>query len=178
MTSEEFFARFRKSAFRLEALPQYLGTSDPAFRAFSEGRPLPLSERPTKQDWMRRVANACAQGKRIYRVHVLDQPLTPYLEYELASYPENVEAGEEVYIADRTGRPQLADLTEDFWLCDADSDRPFALLMDYDAEGRFVKGELSDAPAVIEKCRRQRDLALANSVLLDEYLSATAPTRS
>jgi hypothetical protein len=178
MTSEEFFARFRKSAFRLEALPQYLGTSDPAFRAFSEGRPLPLSERPTKQDWMRRVANACAQGKRIYRVHVLDQPLTPYLEYELASYPENVKAGEEVYIADRTGRPQLADLTEDFWLCDADSDRPFALLMDYDAEGRFLKGELSDAPAVIEKCRRQRDLALANSVLLDEFLSATAPTRS
>jgi hypothetical protein len=178
MTSEEFFARFRKSAFRLEALPQYLGTSDPAFRAFSEGRPLPLSERPTKQDWMHRVANACAQGKRIYRVHVLDQPLTPYLQYELASYPENVKAGEEVYIADRAGRPQLADLTEDFWLCDADSDRPFALLMDYDAEGRFLKGELSDAPAVIEKCRRQRDLALANSVLLDEFLSATAPTRS
>jgi Family of unknown function (DUF6879) len=178
MTSDEFFARFHKSAFRLEALPQYLGTSDPAFRAFCESRPLPLSERPTKQDWMRRVANACTQGKHIYRVHVLDQPLTPYLEYELASYPENVEAGEEVYIADRTGRPQLADLTEDFWLCDADSDRPFALLMDYDAEGRFVKGELSDAPAVIEKCRRQRDLALANSVLLDEYLSATAPTRS
>jgi hypothetical protein len=178
MTSEEFFARFRKSAFRLEALPQYLGTSDPAFRAFSEGRPLPLSERPTKQDWMRRVANACAQGKRIYRVHVLDQPLTPYLQYELATYPENIKAGEEVYIADRTGRPQLTDLTEDFWLCDADSDRPFALLMDYDAEGRFLKGELSDAPAVIEKCRRQRDLALANSVLLDEFLSATAPTRS
>jgi hypothetical protein len=178
MTSEEFFARFHKSAFRLEALPQYLGTSDPAFRAFSEGRPLPLSERPTKQDWMRHVANACAQGKRIYRVHVLDQPLTPYLEYELASYPENVKAGEEVYIADRTRRPQLTGLTEDFWLCDADSDRPFALLMDYDAEGRFLKGELSDAPAVIEKCRRQRDLALANSVLLDEFLSATAPTRS
>jgi hypothetical protein len=178
MTSEEFFARFRKSAFRLEALPQYLGTSDPAFRAFSEGRPLPLSERPTKQDWMRRVANACAQGKRIYRVHVLDQPLTPYLQYELASYPENVKAGEEVYIADRTGRPQLADLTEDFWLCDADSDRPFALLMDYDAEGRFLRGELSEASSVIEKCRRQRDLALANSVLLDEFLSAAAPTRS
>ena len=75
MTSDEFFARFHKSAFRLEALPQYLGTSDPAFRAFCEGRPLPLSERPTKQDWMRRVADACAQGKRIYRVHVLDQPL-------------------------------------------------------------------------------------------------------
>jgi hypothetical protein len=178
MTSDEFFARFRKSAFRLEALPQYLGTSDPAFRAFCEGRPLPLSERPTKQDWMRRVANACAQGKRIYRVHVLDQPLTPYLQYELASYPENVEAGEEVYIADRTGRPHLAELTEDFWLCDADSDRPFALLMNYDTEGRFLKGELSDDPAVIERCRRQRDLALANSVSLQEFLSATAASRS
>ena len=109
---------------------------------------------------------------------MLDQPLTPYLQYELASYPENVEAGEEVYIADRTGRPQLAELTEDFWLCDADSDRPFALLMHYDAEGRFLKGELSDDPAVIERCRRQRDLALANSVSLQEFLSATAASRS
>ena len=177
MTSDEFFARFHQSAFRLEALPQYLGTSDAAFQAFREGRPLPLSERPAKQDWMRRVANARAQGKRIYRVHVLEQPLTPYLQYELASYPENVAAGEEVYIADRTRCSELAESTKDFWLLDADSDRPIALLMRYDAEGRFVDSEFSEAPAVIENCRRQRDLVLANSVPLDKFLSATASTR-
>ena len=55
---------------------------------------------------------------------------------------------------------------------------PFALLMHYDAEGRFLKGELSDDPAVIDRCRRQRDLALANSVSLQEFLSATAASRS
>lgn len=176
MTSDEFFAGFHASAFRLETLPQYLGTSDAAFRAFREGRPLPLSERPAKQDWMRRVTDARAQGKRIYRVHVLDQPLTPYLQYELAAYPENVVGGEEVYIADRTGRPELADLREDFWLFDADSDKPFALLMHYDAEGRYLDGEPSEVPAVVENCRRQRDLALANSVPLDEFLSTSVTT--
>ncbi len=147
MTSDEFFAGFHASAFRLETLPQYLGTSDAAFRAFCEGRPLPLSERPAKQDWMRRVTDARAQGKRIYRVHVLDQPLTPYLQYELAA-----------------------------WLLDADSDKPFALLMHYDAEGRFLNGEPSEVPVVIEKCRHRRNLALANSVPLDQFLSTSITT--
>jgi hypothetical protein len=174
MTSEEFMQLFERSAWRLEAQPVYRGTSDAALQAFLEGRPLPLEERPAKQGWMRLVANATAAGKRLSRVHIVSRPLTPYLEYELAAYPENVSAGEDVRIADRGEHPELEALNRDFWLFDAETSRPSVLLMDYDAEGRFLGQEHSSAPAVVEACLRQRDLAVACSVPLDEFLVVAA----
>jgi hypothetical protein len=175
VTAEEFFQRMRRSTFRLETLPVYAGDADSAFRVFrDEGRLLPLSDRPTKQAWMQRVADAVTAGKRVSRVHVLEPPLTPYLRYELATYPENIQVGEDVRIADRSAYPQLAELVEDFWLCDAETSRPWALLMRYDPAGCFLDSELSEDPAVIDRCRRQRDLALAYSIDLDNYLTAAA----
>jgi hypothetical protein len=172
LTADEFFQRVRRSTFRLETFSVYAGDPDGALRVFvDEGRVLPLSERPTKQKWMRRIADTVAAGKQVARVHVLEEPLTTYLRYELATYAENVEAGEEVRIADRAAASELAELAEDFWLCDAETDRPWALLMRYDADGRFVGDELTEDPAVIDRCRRQRDLALRHSVTLAEYLS-------
>ena len=162
---------FGSSAFRLETLPQYRGTSDAALQAFLEGRPLPLEQRPAKQRWMRLVADAAAAGKRISRVHVVSRPLTPYERYELAAFPENAAAGEQVLIADRGEHPELAELTGDFWLLDDTTDRPSVLLMDYDAEGRFRGQEHTRAARVLADCRRQRDLALACSVDLDEFLA-------
>ncbi len=171
--SEEFFDFFTRSAFRLETLPQYLGTSDPAFRAFERtGELLPLTQRPSKQEWMRLVAKAATEGKRLSRVHVVDLPLTPYLRYEMAAYPENAEAGEEIHIADRGEHPELGPLTRDFWLLDIETDRPSALVMEYDREGRFLGDELTSDPSVIARCRHHRDLALACSVPLDEFMAA------
>ena len=62
MTTEEFFELFARSAWRLETLDYYAGTSDAAVRAFQEGRPLPLEERPAKQQMMRLVAAARDAG--------------------------------------------------------------------------------------------------------------------
>jgi hypothetical protein len=170
VTNEEFFGLFRASAWRLEALPAY-GTaeSDPAFGAWLErGHLPPLAERPAKQAWMAAVQTAVAGGKRLGRVHVLRQPLTPYLAYELATYPENVAAGEDVRIADADEHPELARLDRDFWLLDDQ----LALLLDYDPQGRFQALAPTSDPADLADCRRQRDLAVACSVPLAEYLTA------
>jgi hypothetical protein len=170
VTNEEFFGLFRASAWRLEALPAYgTASSDPAFAAWlAAGRLPPLAERPAKQAWMAAVRQAVAAGRRLGRVHVLRRPLTPYLAYELATYPENVEAGEDVRIADLEEHPELARLGRDFWLLD---DR-LALLMDYDPEGRFQALTPTSDPVTLADCRRQRDLAVACSVPLTEYLTA------
>jgi hypothetical protein len=170
VTNDEFFSLFRASAWRLEALPAY-GTaeSDPAFAAWLErGHLPPLAERPAKQAWMAAVREAVAGGKRLGRVHVLRRPLTPYLAYELATYPENVEAGEDVRIADADEHPELARLSRDFWLLDDQ----LALLLDYDPQGRFQALTPTRDPQVLADCRRQRDLAVARSVPLAEYLTA------
>jgi hypothetical protein len=172
MTNEEFFGLFRRSAWRLEALAAY-GTadSDPSFAAYLRaGRLTPLEERPPKQAWMAAVRRAIAGGKHLGRVHVITRPLSPYLESELATYPENAEAGEDVRLADAGEHPELAGLGPDFWLLDDETPAPSALVMDYDSEGRFRGLTHTADPAVIARCRRARDLAVRYSVPLDEFL--------
>lgn len=168
MTNDDFFASFARSAWRLETLPAY-GTAktDPAFAAYLNlGHLSPLEERPRAQAWLAAVRRATAEGKRIGRVHVLSQPLSDYLRYELATYFENEAAGEIVRIADVSPQRRHASLTRDFWLLDDQ----LALLMDYDAEGRFLSLTPSRDPAVLRRCRQRQEMALACSVKLQDYL--------
>lgn len=172
MTTDELFRLFRRSAWRLETLPAY-GTpeTDPSFArwlALGEQMP-PLDERPPKQAWMAKVAAAVAEGRTLGRVHVVERPLSLYRAYELACYPENQAAGEDVRIAELGEHPELAALMGgDFWLLDD----ALAVLMDYDAAGRFRRSHLTNDPATVAACRRARALAVAAAVPLEEYLTA------
>jgi hypothetical protein len=168
--TDDFFAGFTRTAWRLEAQPAYgTPTSDPSFGAFlANGMQLPpLDERPAKQQWMAAVRHATqVEGKQLARVHVLSQPLTPYRVYELATYPENIAAGEDVRIASVDDHPELGHLDTDFWLLDD----TVALVMDYDDHGRFVAATRTDDPGVLEVCHDFRALAIACSVPLQEFL--------
>jgi hypothetical protein len=171
MSSSAFMQSFTRSAWRLEALPQYNPRTDASFRHFVEtGEVLPLKDRPGKQEWMGLVAEAVAQGKRIGRVRIIGWPLADGERWELAVFGENAEAGEDVRVADRTAHPELAELDRDFWLLDDETDHPVAQLMTYDHDGQYVSREVTSDPAVIARCRAQRDLALACSVDLQEFL--------
>ena len=171
MSSSAFMQSFTRSAWRLEALPQYNPRTDASFRHFVEtGEVLPLKDRPGKQEWMGLVGEALAQGKRIARVRIIGWPLADGERWELAVFGENAEAGEDVRIADRTAHPELAELDRDFWLLDDETDHPVAQLMTYDPDGQYVSREVTSDPAVIARCRAQRDLALARSVDLKEFL--------
>ncbi len=168
MRTDDFFATFTRTAWRLETLPAY-GTpdSDPSFAAYLElGHLPPLEDRPPKQAWMAAVRQAVAEGRQLGRVHVVRRPLTPYLDYELATYPENVEAGEDIRIADADQHPELATLSTDFWLLDNER----VLVMAYDDDGRFINAMPTTNPTVVPACRRFRDLAIACSVPLQEFL--------
>jgi hypothetical protein len=157
------------SAFRLETLPQYQTASDERFHAFREGRPLP--ERSVATDpWLAQLAGATAAGHSWQRVHVVTQPLSEYLRYELLTGLENVAAGEDVRIADRDVFPELATLTRDFWLFDADAEGATALLLRYDHAGEYLGAEISTDPDVLNRCWRQRALALSRSIPLAAYL--------
>jgi hypothetical protein len=171
MSSSAFMQSFTRSAWRLEALPQYNPRTDASFRHFVEtGEVLPLKDRPGKQEWMGLVGEALAQGKRIARVRIIGWPLADGERWELAVFGENAEAGEDVRIADRTAHPELAELDRDFWLLDDETDHPVAQLMTYDPDGQYVSREVTSDPAVIARCRAQRDLALARSANLKDFL--------
>lgn len=173
MTLDELFGAFTVSAFRLEALQQYVVADDePRRRAFRERRPLP--ERPGKSASMQMVSQATAAGKRVHRVHVVEMPLTEYLCYELACYPENIASGEDVRITDRAAHPGLRALGTDFWLFDAETSAPSVVWFRYAPGGVCISRDYSDDPADVCRAREQRDLALAYSLPLTEFANAYA----
>src|SRR6266498_4074840 len=84
----KLFEGAKRSVFRLETLQVYeVGEDIERQRAFAaEGRLPPPS--PDSMSFIRRMQERtmCVAWSL---VHVVDQPLTPYLRYELAAYTEN-----------------------------------------------------------------------------------------
>jgi hypothetical protein len=169
---ERLFDSFTQEAFRLETLPQYqLGPQeDERFRAFLQGQPLP-ERSPQTSPWLAQLAASTAAGRRCQRVHITPWPLSDYLRFELTTDLENVAVGEDVRVADRAiWYPELAELTQDFWLFDATTDHAVAMLMRYDEQGRFAGAEISTDRDVIARCRRHRGFALLHAIPVAAYL--------
>jgi len=171
MSGADLFSLYRRSTqsvFRLETLQRYAVPAESAqLRAFTEGRPLPPDKEVAKS--MEVIRAMTAAGTRVYRVHVIDLPLTAYLRYEMAAYAENTQAGEEVSIAVRSWHRDLARLTEDFVLFDADTARPSVVWMRYDRQGQIISRDYSESPADVARARRDRDLAVARAVPLSDF---------
>jgi hypothetical protein len=141
-------------AFRLETLDQYAaGYEEEAIRRFLAGKPLdPGFIAP----WLERVAAATGAGRQMQRVHVVTEPLSDYLRYEMDGYRLTVAAGEDVLILPRSVARELELPGEDFWLFD---DGPVAR-MRYDRHGNFLGAELFEEPDVMPRYCRWRDIAL------------------
>lgn len=168
---DELYDSFTDEVFRLETLQAYsVPEYDERLRAFLEGRPLPPS--PAKDRWLQDVRRFRDRGRRVWRVHVYDRPLSDYLRYEFTVYAENIAAGEVVRVAERASRAELADLRRDFILFDGDTEHAAAVLFDYSPTGQLLGREVTHDPIGIERCRHQRNLAGAASVPLDEVTPA------
>lgn len=157
--------RFTRSAFRLEVLDRYTVDSDQEnVERYLAGAPKPSWA--VGDQWMEQLARERAEGKRRYRVHVLESPLSGYLRYECEwGYAYTNQAGEEIYILDLAETPRPGGLiSEDFWLLDGEH----VLVMRYDSEGRLLGGEplaAADSP----RYRRCRDVALAHAQPFGSY---------
>ena len=167
MTMDELaqlLRRIERSAFRLETRSEYNSPGEAAlFRAFFDGHPLP-PRNPETDPWLRMTADSIDAGRSWRRVHIVERPLSRYLQFELIGYLGNVLAGEDVRIASRHHRAEpLNELNQDFWMLDDDA----VYLMHYDHDNRLVDIERTPDVATFQQ---QRDLALANSVPLADYL--------
>ncbi|MGQ0775323.1 MAG: DUF6879 family protein, partial [Pseudonocardiales bacterium] len=161
--------KITEEAFRLETRQRYnVPYEEPLIRAFEEGMPPPENESMTRH--MTSVTSLRMAGKRRCRVHVIELPLTPYLRYEIDGYRENIEAGEEVFLADRAWHSDLIELTEDFLLLDGDTDHASVVWYRYNDDDELLARDHSDDTADIELCRRHRDLAVAHAVPYEEFV--------
>ena len=82
---ENFTVQFREfsyTAYRLETLQSYAGSGeDEDLAAFRAGLPEPAS--PAKDEWTAMIADNHRAGKIQQRVHVVSEPLTDYMRFEL-----------------------------------------------------------------------------------------------
>lgn len=169
-TPEEFgaaFESFQRSAFRLELLDWYYAENEttPLWR-FRNGLP---QEPAWREPWTRFVRAATRSGKQMARVHVVDEPLSDYLQFELTcAYPANVAAGEDVRILELRQYRALPLPSRDFWLFD---DREAADMI-YDEYGTFLGAGTTSAPAAIASYRQVRDFLMQRSIPLGDYLTS------
>ncbi len=133
------------------------------------GRPMPVRT-PENHEGIARLQRDAARGFRRYRVHILDQPLTDYLRFEIYLYLDSVAIGSEIYVVDRDTHPDLAELRVDFWLYDDET----GVRMSYDDEGHFLYPELIND---LEPYRKTRDTALDHAEPLTDYLARKGLTR-
>lgn len=158
--------RIERSAFRLETRNHYSAPGEQGlWQAFRDGQHLP-PRTPESDPWLRMVTDSIEAGRRWSRVHVLDRPLSEYLQFELLGYHGNTLVGEQIWIADRRQDPTVLDgLRQDFWLLD----EQIALVMRYDPSGRLVRMDRADDPTPFLVWR---DQALAQAMPLAEFLDS------
>lgn len=168
MTPDQFAAQFSGlfavSAFRLEVLDTYVAANEAEpYRRFLAGEG---ADQAWRAPWQRFVRQALAAGGRMDRVHVVREPLSDYVRFELTcAYPASVEAGEDVrilprHIADGLDLPDF-----DYWLLDERQ----AAIMTYDEAGNWLSVSLSDDPGLVARCRTGRNLAMHHAIPLRVY---------
>jgi hypothetical protein len=159
------FDGFEHTAYRLETLQEYRvdGEAEP-LRQFLAGETPPHT--PGKERWLGRIRSAVAAGRVMQRVHIVTEPLSDYLRYELGwSYAPNVVAGEDIRIIPVAAGEWPPDLPRhDYWLFDS---RTLAR-MQYD-QGRLMAAELVTDPADIARACAWRDVALDTAVPYTDY---------
>lgn len=160
------FADLSSSWFRLETLQHYsVDYEDEEFQRFQRTGTL---DRPFR-DWQLMIARHVNAGRTLRRVHVVEQPHSSYVDYEMAAYRINSRAGEDIRIIPVSAGRWPDDLPQgyDFWLFD-DAD---VWVMEYDETGRFLAAQQA-GPDELDLHRRWRDAALAAAVPLSDYTTA------
>jgi hypothetical protein len=164
----EQFRTFRYSAFRLETLQAYAGSDeDPARLAFQRGDPTPPPD-PHQDQWLAMLRAHRDAGRTQQRVHIVREPLSDYLAFELTwEYGPHVAAGEDIRIIPVTDTWPLDVPDKDFWLFD--SQQLFDL--NYDADGNWLGVQHNTDPAAVARAGFVRDAALHQSTSWADYMA-------
>lgn len=169
LTPDQFdtlFRDFTTSVVRLEALPAYTvgGAEAQRLDAFRRGLPRPLRNVCT-DPWLARIATSTIVARKQWtRVRVVDDPLTDYQRYQLASYRESQAAGEQVLVARRV---EVGDVGPDFWLFD----RRRVVFMHYHPDGSLDRREYVEDPAVVSDCYNRVSAVADAAAPLNEFLA-------
>lgn len=162
------FGAIRYSAFRLECLQVYAGSGeDEGIAAFHRGDLVPPPD-PAGDEYSAMLHAHRAAGRTRQRVHVVSEPITAYLAYELTwAYGPHVAAGEDIRIIP-AGRHWPVDVpVQDFWLFDSQ----YRFDLRYDRNGQWIGVEPAPDPAMVAEACFVRDAAVHQSMPWSDYLT-------
>lgn len=168
------FRTLTASWFRLETLQAY-DVQEEA-ESFAEFMRTGRLDSPGDVEWRAMITGHADAGRSLRRVHVVEEPLTDYVRYEIAEYARNQEAGEDIRLLPVAAGdwPEGIPRATDFWLLDDGQPTESAWAMSYDDEGRFLGVEQVHDADVIDTYRKWRDAAIARSVPLNDYRQTRA----
>ena len=129
------FETFERYAFRLEALPRYIVSSEiePLVYFQKTG----MIDKPDSE-WSELVSKNTNAGKRIERLRLLSEHLTDYERYELQAY-SGPKSGEQIHVALK--KDYLEKYSYDFWFFD---DKWIAQV-NYEEDGTFINFDVRSA---------------------------------
>lgn len=162
------FRTFRYSVFRLETLQVYVDpVEDANIAAFHRGDPEPPPD-PVEDEWAAMLRAHRDAGRVQQRVHVVMEPITEYLCYELCwEYGPHAAAGEDIRIIPVTDRWPGDVPRSDFSLFDS----RLMFRLNYLPDGTWLGAEeVTDPTDVIAACVA-RDAALHHAMPWSEYMS-------
>jgi hypothetical protein len=163
------FQNLSASWFRLETLQAY--DVDVEHESFAEFLRTGRLDSPGDVEWRAMISGHVAAGRSLRRVHVVEEPLTDYVRYEIAEYVRNHDAGEDIRLLPvPVGEwPEGLPHATDFWLLDDGQPTESAWAMEYDDAGRFLGVARVEDADLIDTYRQWRDTALALSKPLSDY---------
>lgn len=159
-----FFTDFKVSATRIETLDIYTVEEEREnLELYLSGAPLPPDR---NKDWAANIRQSVAVGKYMGRVHIIDQKLTPYLQFEIDwYYAVNGAAGEDIRFIFREDVPDLP--YTDTWLFDEET----VIDLSYDKQGRLLFINQNEHPERLEEAKVAWDEFHSRSFPLAELLA-------
>ncbi|MEY9938945.1 DUF6879 family protein [Streptacidiphilus sp. MAP5-3] len=166
--TEFFETGFQLTAWRLETRQGYAADQrSQTYKRWLDGQPLDIDADSAWYALMRRIT---AQGKRVERVRVIDQPPTENQRYSLASVPVNLTAGEDIRYLWRADAARLELPKDDLWLFDSRFVATFA----WDDTGWATHLDVTDDPAVVLAACQARDAAWRHAIRYADFRTAVA----
>jgi hypothetical protein len=170
LSSVEFqrlFSSYKSSAFRLETLQTYaVSYEDKPFQDFLAGK-----KRYTDSEhigWVNLIRANIMAGKTMSRVHLIQEPLTDYLKFEILwPYRDNVDAGDDIrLVVLKQGEWPTNLPKKDFWLFD----ESLVADMKYDEKYGFVEAVITDDPKIVDQRIQWRNESIRLSISYEDYL--------
>lgn len=143
---DQYWDRLKHEWFKLEVLQDYSGEDfGPSLRAWLAGdqkKSIRLMRESADKTWVADCQHKVKSGIKLVRVHIIEKPLTPYLEWELEYYQRINKAlcGENVYLVHKPATATLDIPPGDMIIFDNE----VAAINQYDSSGKMTSQDFYD----------------------------------